>query len=51
MSESPTYSRDGIARTAKQMRESAAKRGKRPTQQDAGRRVRQAIRKTPEQRD
>lgn len=49
--ESTEYSRDGIARTAKGIREANAKRGVKITQQEAERRVRQALRKTPPQRD
>lgn len=48
--ESRDYSRDGIARTAKGIRENAAKHGTKISQEEAERRVRQAIRKSPTSR-
>ncbi len=45
------YSREGIAKTAQQVRNAARKRGETMTAEESKRRVREAIRKTPITRD
>ena len=52
MAESPLVSRDGISKTAKTYRDRAAQNGHRMTQEQAERRVRDALRKSnPTRRD
>lgn len=49
--ESSAYSRDGIARTARDIRENAQRHGTNISQEAAERRVREAIRKSPTRRE
>lgn len=43
--EDPRWSREGIAKTARDMREGAARNGHQMTQQQAERKVREAVRR------
>jgi len=51
MSERPTHSREGIAKTAHDLRRHLLQRDKRMTQEQAERRVREAIQRSPVERD